>query len=108
MTESTIRSALIIFVVAAVTAAIRFLPFMVFKRNVPKSVTYLSSVLPGALIGMIVIYCLRNVSLFSGNHGIPELTCVLVVALLQKAKHNTLLSIISGTLLYMFFMQVIF
>ena len=96
----------LIAVVAAVTAGIRFLPFVLFKKSVPESVMYLASLLPPAVMGMLIVYCLRSISFLEGTRGIPELICVAVVALLQKWRHNTLLSILGGTLLYMLFMQV--
>lgn len=63
---------------------------------------------PPAIIAILVIYCLRNVDLFAGSHGLPELLCVAVVAILQLWKGNTLLSICGGTLLYMLLVQLVF
>lgn len=69
---------------------------------------YLSQVLPFAIMGMLVVYCLKNVSLTTGSHGIPEAISILLVVILHKWKHNTLLSILVGTVVYMFLVQMIF
>ena len=69
---------------------------------------YLGRVLPPAIIMMLIIYCLRNVSLTSGSHGIPEFVCVAVAAALHWWKGNNLLSIFTATVLYMFLRQVVF
>lgn len=98
----------LVFVVAAVTIGIRFLPFIVFRKNTPQVILYLGNVLPYAIIGMLVVYCLKNVSPMTGNHGIPELLSVALVVLLHKWKHNTLLSILPGTVVYMLLIQFAF
>ena len=69
---------------------------------------YLSQVLPFAIMGMLVVYCLKNVSLTTGSYGIPEAISILLVVILHKWKHNTLLSILVGTVVYMFLVQMIF
>lgn len=69
---------------------------------------YLSGVLPYAIMGMLVVYCLRNVNIFSGSHGIPELLACLLVAGLHVWKKNTLLSIAAGTVCYMILVQAVF
>ena len=88
----------------------RFLPFLLFGRGgiPPRSVLCLGRVLPPAIIMMLIIYCLRNVSLTSGSHGIPEFVCVAVAAALHWWKGNNLLSIFTATVLYMFLRQVVF
>lgn len=101
-------SLLLIAVIAAVTALIRFLPFLVFRKNTPKVVLYLGEVFPYAIMGMLVVYCLKNVSFASGSHGIPEAASVLFVVLLHKWRHNTLLSIAAGTVCYMALVQMVF
>ena len=97
-------------VMAVVTFLTRYIPFLLFDRkgNPPKIVLYLGRVLPPAIIMMLIIYCLRNVSFVSGSHGIPELVCVAVAAVLHWWKGNNLLSIFTATVLYMFFVQVVF
>ena len=101
---------MIILVVAAVTAFLRFLPFVIFGGNkkTPAYITYLSSVLPYAIIGMLVVYCLKNVSIIAAPHGLPELIAGAVVVGLHLWKKNTLLSIAAGTVVYMLLIQLVF
>ena len=98
----------IIAVVAAVTIFIRFMPFLIFRKNTPKIILYMGKVLPYAIMGMLVVYCLKHVSFVKGSHGIPEIIAVVLVVLLHKWKHNTLLSILIGTIAYMLLVQVVF
>lgn len=105
---SNSHSLLLVIIVALVTIALRFLPFIVFREHVPEVILYLGKVLPYAIMAMLVVYCLKNVSLIDGSHGIPEAIAILVVVALHKWKHNTLLSILFGTLVYMFLVQIIF
>lgn len=90
------------------TIFLRFAPFLIFRKHVPKMIIYLGNVLPAAIMAMLVVYCLKNVSLGMNPYGIPEICSLVVVILMHKWKHQTLLSIISGTSLYMFLIQVIF
>lgn len=105
---NTMHSFLLIAVVALVTLGIRFLPFVVFRKKTPKLVLYMGKVLPFAIMGMLVVYTLKHVSIVEGNHGIPELIGVLLVIFLHKWKHNTLLSIVGGTIIYMVLVQIVF
>ena len=104
------HAALIIAVAGAVTLLLRFLPFLVFggKRETPPFVVYLGKVLPYAIMGMLVIYCLRGISFTAAANFLPELIAFAVVVLAHVWKRNTLLSIISGTLCYMLLVQVVF
>ncbi|MGN1315712.1 MAG: branched-chain amino acid transporter permease [Acutalibacteraceae bacterium] len=97
----------VIAVMAVVTALLRFLPFILFDHgeNLPKWISYLGKVLPPAVISMLLVYCLRNISFLDGSHGLPELICVGVAVLLHSWKRNTLLSIGVSTLLYMVLIQ---
>lgn len=97
-------------VMALVTAVLRFLPFLVFKDQDkrPGVITYLGQVLPYGVMGMLVVYCLKNVSLMAAPHGIPELLAVAAVVLLHLWRRNTLLSIFGGTAFYMVLVQLIF
>lgn len=99
-----LRAAALIAVCAGVTMLLRFLPFLVFggKKEVPGYITYLSGVLPYAIMGMLVVYCLKNMNLFAGTHGIPEILASAAVVGLHVWKRNTLLSIAVGTVFYMF------
>ena len=95
---------------AAVTSLIRFLPFLIFGggRKTPAYISYLATVLPYAIIAMLVVYCFRNISFLSGSHGVPELIAGAAVVLLHIWRKNTLLSITAGTVLYMFLIQIVF
>ena len=104
------HAALIIAVAGAVTLLLRFLPFLIFggKRETPPFVVYLGKVLPYAIMGMLVIYCLRGISFTAAANFLPELIACAVVVLAHVWKRNTLLSIISGTVCYMLLVQVVF
>ena len=99
-----------ILVMAAITALLRFLPFLVFPggRKRPQIITYLGTVLPYSVMAMLVIYCLKNVSLIAAPHGIPELLAIVAVVCLHLWKKNTLLSIFGSTVFYMALVQVVF
>lgn len=101
-------SLLLIGVMAGITILIRFLPFILFRKHTPTPILYLGEVLPYAIMGMLVVYCLKHVSFINKPHGIPELIAVLSVVLLHKWKHNTLISILVGTVIYMILVQVVF
>ena len=92
------------------TMATRFLPFLVFSpdKPTPKYVQYLGKVLPAAIFGMLVVYCLKDVSLLSGSHGIPEAIAIIVVIALHLWQRKMLLSIAGGTVCYMLLVQLVF
>ena len=96
--------------VAIATMLTRFLPFIIFPagRETPKFIQYLGKALPAAVFGMLIIYCLKNVSIFEGSHGIPELISIAVVIGLHLWKRKMLLSIAAGTILYMLLVQIVF
>lgn len=102
------QSFILIAVMALVTMLLRFLPFLLFSRHTPKFILYLGEVLPYAVIAMLVVYCLKGIDFLKGSHGLPEIISVLLVVLLHKWKHNTLLSILSGTICYMLLIQLVF
>ena len=104
------HSILLIAVIALVTAALRMLPYLIFRdaRKTPAVILYLGRVLPFAVMGMLVVYCVREVHVTAFPFGIPELIAGSVVALLHLWRRNTLLSIVSGTLLYMGLVQFVF
>ena len=91
------------------TMLTRCLPVLLFPagRPTPKYIQYLGKVLPSAVFGMLVIYCLKDVSLISGSHGIPELLAVLAVTVLHLWKRQMLLSIAGGTIFYMVLLQIL-
>ena len=102
------KSGMLVAIMAIVTILLRFLPFMVFKKNTPKYSSYLGEVLPSAIIGMLVVYCLRNTDIIAAPHGLPELIAAAIVVGLQIWKRNALVSILSGTVAYMLMVQLIF
>lgn len=104
------HSLILIGVCALVTALLRFIPFIIFsgKRKTPQFITYLGKVLPFAIMGMLVVFCLKNTSVTSFPHGIPELISVTLVVVLHIWKRNTLISIIAGTLCYILLVNFIF
>lgn len=92
------------------TMITRFLPFLIFTSDkpTPKYVQFLGKMLPSAALGMLVIYCLKDVSLLTGNHAIPELISIMIVVLLHLWKRQMLISIAGGTIFYMILIQLIF
>ena len=107
---NNLHSVLLIAVVALVTIGLRFLPFLIFgeNRKTPAVIAYLGRVLPFAIMGMLVVYCLKDVRITTAPFGIPELIGCAAVAGLHVWKRNTLLSIGAGTALYMLLVQCIF
>ena len=92
------------------TMITRFLPFLIFPpgKEPPKYIQYVGKVLPAAVFGLLVIYCLRSVDLFSGNHGLPEALSIALVIALHVWKRQMLLSIAGGTICYMLLVQLVF
>lgn len=92
------------------TVLTRFLPFIVFRegRPTPKYIQYLGKVLPSAVFALLVVYCLKDVSFISGNHGLPELISIGVTVALHLWKKQMLLSIAGGTICYMLLVQLVF
>jgi branched-subunit amino acid transport protein AzlD len=90
------------------TMATRFLPFLIFseKRTTPAFVRYIGKYLPSAVFGMLIIYCLKDVSLVSGTHGIPELIAIIATIALHKWKRQMLISIAGGTACYMLLLHL--
>lgn len=103
-------SFLIIVVVAITTFATRVIPFLFFPKGkeIPRTIQYLGKVLTPAVIGMLVVYCLKNTAIVRAPYGIPELIAVVTVVALHLWKRNNLLSIGVGTVLYMVLIQVVF
>ena len=100
------HAAALVLAMAAATWLTRFLPFIVFRRRVPNYIRYLGTVLPAAIIGMLVVYCLKDVNLAAAPHGLPELIAIAAVVGLQCWKRNSLVSILGGTAAYMVLTQV--
>ena len=101
-------SALLVVVMSIVTILLRAAPFLVFKKKIPAYVMYLGQVLPAAIIGMLVIYCLKDTEVLSAPFGAPELIAGLLVVGLHAWKRNILLSILAGTIAYMLLTQLVF
>lgn len=106
---SDLHSILIIAVTALVTTSLRFLPFLILgeNRTTPPLISHLGQVLPFATMGMLVVYCLKDMTLTAAPFGIPEIIGCAVVALLHVWKRNTLLSIGAGTVCYMLLVQFV-
>ncbi len=107
---TTVQEIITIALCALGTMVTRFLPFLVFRADkpAPKFIQYLGRALPGAVFGMLVVYCLKDVKLFTGSHGVPELLAIILVTVLHLWKRNMLLSIGSGTVCYMLLVQFVF
>lgn len=101
---------LVIAVSALVTAAIRFLPFLIFNgsRSTPPIIDKLGKTLPYAIMAMLVVYCLKGVSFASLAGFVPSLLACAIVVLLHVLKRNTLVSIVGGTVIYMLLVQLVF
>lgn len=110
MTMSIGQQIITVAVVVLATMATRFVPFIIFPANkpTPKYVQYLGKVLPAAVLGMLVIYCLKDVNFLVGSHGIPEIIAIAVIVVLHFWKKQMLLSIAGGTIVYMLLVQLIF
>ena len=105
-----VQTFLMILAVMAGTQLTRWLPFLLFPedKKPPEMVLYLGKVLPAAVMGLLVVYCLRNTNFLQAPHGAPEILAVAAVAALHRWKGNVLVSIAGGTALYMLLVQVIF
>ncbi len=108
MTET--QQIITVLMVVIGTAITRFLPFLIFPagKATPKFIQYLGKYLPGAVFGMLVIYCLKDVTLLSGSYGLPELIALIAVAILHLYKRQMLISIAGGTAVYMILVQTLF
>ncbi|PSM52369.1 branched-chain amino acid transporter AzlD [Campylobacter blaseri] len=101
------HASILIITMSVVTIALRFIPFIVFsgKKEIPKIVIYLGEVLPSAVIGMLVIYCLKDIDFSVTPYGSRELVATFIVVLTQILSRNSLLSILAGTISYMLFLN---
>ena len=109
MTLTTGQALAIVGAVTLGAIITRFLPFLLFPegKQPPAFIRYLGTVLPSAVIGLLVVFCLKD-AVFTSWHGLPELLGILVVALLHRWKKNILLSIAGGTIFYMVLVQMVF
>lgn len=109
MNDTVIHSIILIAVMALITFGLRVLPFLVFaKGETPKFIIYLSKVLPYAIMGMLVVFCFKNVKVTQAPFGIPELIAGAITVVLHAWKKNTLISILCGTVSYMLLVQLVF
>ena len=99
-----------ILAIAGGTILTRALPFLIFPpgKNAPEFIRKLQYLLPSAMIGLLVVYCLRYVDVLSGSRGIPELLAIAATVLIHLWRKNSLLSIMGGTALYMLLVQLVF
>ena len=97
------HAAVIIIVMGLVTLATRILPVLIFGRGekVPDIILYLGHVMPYTAMGLLIVYCLKDVPILSGSHGIPEAVALAAVSLTYLWKRNTIASVVIGTVLYM-------
>ena len=104
------QTAVMIGAVALGTMLTRFVPFIAFGGNkpAPKYVQYLGKILPGAALGLLVVYCFKGVDLLSGWHGIPELIALVAIVAVHLLKRNMLLSVATGTAVYMLLVNFVF
>ena len=100
-------AAILIAAMAVTTMALRFLPFLIFGRKTPAYISYLGKVLPQAIIALLVVYCMKDVSIMTYPHGLPELVAGISVAAMQIWKRNAVLSILLGTVIYMMLIRMI-
>ncbi|MBQ7932368.1 MAG: branched-chain amino acid transporter permease [Clostridia bacterium] len=107
---TTAQQLITILMISLGTMSMRFLPFLIFPagKPTPKYIQYLGKVLPGAVFGMLVIYCLKTVSVTSFPFGIPELIGIAVTAILHLWKKQMILSMGAGTIVYMLLVQFVF
>ena len=110
MQMTSIQALITILAIAAGTQFTRWLPFWLFpeKKDPPAVVLYLGKVLPPAMMGLLVVYCLRNVDIAAAPHGLPELIGIAVTVGLHPWKRQMLLSIAGGTICYMLLVQLVF
>ena len=101
---------LTIAVVALGTMVTRFLPFLILPagKETPRFIQYLGKALPGAVFGLLLVYCLKHVSFLAGSHGLPEIIAIAVVVVLHLWKRQMLLSVAGGTICYMLLVQMVF
>ena len=99
-------AAILIAAMAVTTMALRFLPFLIFGKKTPAYISYLGRVLPQAIIALLVVYCLKDVSFSEAPHGIPEIIAGAAVVAMQVWKRNPVFSILLGTALYMIILHL--
>lgn len=101
---------LFVLVAAAAIQLTRAIPFLLFPggKKTPAFIIYLGKVLPYAIIALLVVYCFQNTVVLSYPYGLPEVIAAAAVVAVHLWKHNNLLSIGGGTVLYMLLVQLVF
>ena len=104
------HAALVILIMGLVTLATRLLPVLIFGRGekVPDYILYLGKVVPFTAMGLLIVYCLKDVSVVESSHGLPELIALAIVSGTYLWKRNTILSVVIGTVVYMVLVQMVF
>lgn len=104
------HAALVILVMGLATCATRLLPVFIFGRSedVPDYIMYLGEVVPYTAMGLLIVYCLKDVNVFASPHGIPELIALTVVSVTYLWKRHTIMSVVVGTVVYMALVQLVF
>ena len=99
-----------VLLIAIATMLTRFLPFLLFPagKKTPAYIQYLGKALPAAVFGLLIVYCLKDVNILEGSHGLPEIISIALVTALHLWKRQTLLSIAAGTISYMLLVQFVF
>ena len=107
---STTQLVITIAILTSGTVITRFLPFLIFGENrpTPKFIEYLGKALPSAIFAMLIVYCFKDVSLLSGNHGLPAFIAIAVTAGIHLWKRSMMLSMLVGTVVYMLLIHFVF
>lgn len=104
---TTFQQVLTVLIAGAATVLTRFLPFFAFRNGAPRYIRYLGNVLPGAIFGMLVVYCLKDVDVLAGTHGAPEALGILVTGGVYLWRSDMLWAILAGTLSYMLLVNLV-
>lgn len=101
---------IILLVIGFVTLMTRILPVLIFGRGekVPDYILYLGKAVPFTAMGLLIVYCLKDVPIRESPHGLPELIALAVVSGTYLWKRNSILSVVIGTAVYMLLVQAVF
>ena len=105
---TVIQQIITVLIAGAATVLTRFLPFAAFRHGTPRYIRYLGDVLPGAVFGLLVVYCVKDVDVMGGYHGAPGAIGILITALSYLWRRDMLTSILAGTLSYMVLVNLVF
>ena len=109
MQMTSIQALITILAIAVGTQFTRWLPFWLFpeSKGIPRVVAFLGQALPPAMMGLLVIYCLKGTDVLGPTHAIPETVALAVIYVLHRIKHNALLSIAGGTAVYVLLLRLL-